>query len=131
MKTRVVDTNILIEIWHGRWPGGKPVRSEESAVEEAKKWLKKYPGDGILTPIRLEFIGGTRNKDELKLADLFLGEFELLDGSEILPDDWAEAARFARRIRGRGRARDAIDCLIRAICKRINADLYTHDTGMQ
>jgi predicted nucleic acid-binding protein len=130
MKTRVLDTNILIEIWHGRWPGGKPVRSEEAAAEEAKKWLKKYPGDGILTPIQLEFIGGTRNKDELRLTDLVLAQFELLDGGEVLPEDWAEAARIARRIKGKGRARDAIDCLIRAVCKRINADLLTRDTGM-
>jgi predicted nucleic acid-binding protein len=130
MKYRVLDTNILIEIWHGRWPGGKPVRTEESAAAEARKWLKKYPGDGILTPIKMEFIGGTRSKDELKLTDLFLGEFEILDGGEITSEDWIGATRIARRIKGKGRARDAIDCLIRAICKRINADLLTRDTGI-
>ena len=123
------DTNILIEIWHGRWPGGKPVRSEESAIEEPKKWLRKHQNDCILTPVRLEFIGGTRNKDELKLADIFLGAFDLL-GGDILREDWDLAERFARRIKEKGRARDAIDCLIKAICKRINADLETHDTGM-
>ena len=130
MKRRVLDTNVLIDIWHGRWPGGKPVRSEESAVAEARKWLKKYPNDGILTPIRLEFIGGTRDKDELRLADLFLGEFELLDGGTILAEDWTEAERIARRIGRKGRPRGTIDCLVRAICDRLNADLYTRDTGM-
>lgn len=130
MKSRVLDTNILIELWHGRLPGVKPVRSEESATEVPRKWLKMYPNDGILTPVRLEFLGGTRNKDELKLAVIFLGKFDLLDEGEVLPEDWEEAERVARRIKGKGRARDAIDCLILAICKRINADLYTRDTGI-
>ncbi len=130
MKNRVLDTNVLIKIWHGRWPGGKPVRSEASAVAEPRKWLKKFPNDGTLTPIGLEFIGGTRDKDELRLSELFLGEFELLDEGKVLVGDWREAERFARRIKGEGRARDAVDCLILAICKRLNADLDTHDTGM-
>ena len=130
MKRRVLDTNVLLEIWHGRWPGGKPVRSDESAVAEAQKWLKKFPNDGILTPIRLEFIGGTRDKDELRLAELFLDEFELLDEEIILAEDWDEARRIARRVGRNGRARGAIDCLIRALCDRLNADLYTRDSGM-
>jgi predicted nucleic acid-binding protein len=109
----------------------KPVRSEESASEEPTKWLKKYPNDGIVFPVRLEFIGGTRNKDELELASIFLGKFDLLDEGTVLVEDWDEAERFAKRIKGKsGRARGAIDCLIRAICKRIKADLYTRDSGM-
>ena len=64
------------------------------------------------------------------MADIFLAEFELLDGGQVLTEDWEEAERIARRIRGKGRARGAIDCLILAICDRLNADLYSHDTGM-
>lgn len=130
MKNRVLDTNVLINIWHGKAPEGKPVRSDEAARAEPLKWLKRFPADGIVTPVRLEFVGGTREKDELRLADLFLAEFDLLDGGIVLPEDWDEAQRIARRIRGSGRARDAIDCVIRAICDRINADLYTFDTGI-
>lgn len=130
MKPRVLDTNILIEIWHGRWRGGKPVRTEELAAEEPRKWLKKYPNDGILTPVRLEFLGGVRDKDELRLADIFLAEFPLFDDGEVLNQDWQEAERLARRVPRNGRARGAVDCLIAAICKRLNADLSTNDTGI-
>src|SRR6266545_3898352 len=108
MKTRVLDTNILVEIWHGRWQGGKPVRSEESAAEEPRKWLKKYPNDAILTPIKLELLGGTKDKDDLRLHDIFLAEFELLDEGNVLVEDWLKAERIARRIKGKGRARGAI-----------------------
>jgi predicted nucleic acid-binding protein len=48
----------------------------------------------------------------------------------VLNEDWIEAERSARRVREKGRSRGAIDCLIRAICKRVNADLYTHDTWL-
>lgn len=130
MKHRVLDTNILIEIWHGKWPGGKPVRSDEAAVAEPKKWRAKHPHDGIVTPVRLEFLGGARDKDELRLSDLFLSGFEVLDDGTVTRADWDGADRYARRIKGKGRARDAIDCLVRAICDRLNADVYTRDTGI-
>ncbi len=80
MKNRVIDTNILIDIWHGRSPSKIRVRSDETAHEAAKAWIKKYPNDAILTPIKLEFLGGTKDKDDLRLADIFLTEFEILDG---------------------------------------------------
>ena len=130
MKKRVLDTCILIDIWHGQSASKIRVRSDETARAAARAWLKLRPNDAILTPIQLEFIGGTRDKDELRLSELFLGEFELLDEGKVLVGDWQEAERFARRIKGEGRARDAVDCLILAICKRLNADLDTHDTGM-
>jgi hypothetical protein len=73
MKDRVLDTCILINIWHGRNPSKIRVRSDETARTAAQAWLKEYPRDAILVPIRLEFIGGTSSKDDLRLADLFLG----------------------------------------------------------
>jgi predicted nucleic acid-binding protein len=130
MKNRVLDTCILFDIWHGRSPSKIRVRSDKTASTAALTWLKKYPNDAIVTPVRLEFLGGTKDKDELRLADLFLAEFEVLDEGRVLVEDWREAERFARRIREKGRSRGAIDCLILAICERLNADLYTHDTGM-
>ena len=130
MKNRVLDTCILIDIWHGRSASKIRVRSDETAREAAQTWLKKFPNDGILTPIRLEFVGGTKDKDDLRLADIFLTEFELLDEGSVLVEDWREAERRARWIREKGRTRGALDSLIRAICDRLNADLYTHDTGI-
>lgn len=131
MKTRVLDTCILLDIWHGRSPSKIKVRSKKkTARSAARTWLKKYRSDGILTPIRLEFLGGVQSKDELKLADLFLAEFELLDEGKVLIEDWRLAERYARWIRDKGRARGAIDSLILAICERLNADLFTRDSGM-
>lgn len=130
MKNRVLDTCILLDIWHGRSPSKIRVRSDAEARSAPKEWLKKYPNDAILTPIRLEFLGGTRDKDDLRLADVFLDEFAVIDHKKVLHQDWDEAERIARRIRDLGRSRGAIDSLVRAICKRINADLYTVDTGM-
>lgn len=130
MKKRVLDTCISIDIWHGQSVSRIRVRSDETARAAARAWLKLRPNDAILTPIQLEFIGGTRDKDELRLADIFLAEFELLDEGIVLVEDWREAERRARWIRAKGRARGAFDCLIRAICDRLNAELDTHDTGI-
>jgi hypothetical protein len=109
MRNRALDTNIVIEIWHGRWPGGRKVRTEETALSEPRKWLRHHPNDGILTPVRLEFLGGTRDKDEFRLADLFLGGFDNLDGGSVLAEDWREAEKIARRVIREGRHRDAVD----------------------
>jgi predicted nucleic acid-binding protein len=130
MKYRVLDNNILIEIWHGKWPGGKPVRSEAAAAAEPQKWLKKFPNDAILTPVRLEFLGGARDRDDLRLCDTFLSEFDVLDEGKVLEADWKRAEHFSRWIRDKGRSRGAIDSLLRAICERVNAELYTRDTGI-
>ena len=133
MKQRALDTNRLIKIWHGKLPhpgGFGAVSSEATAAEAATRWLEEYPQDVLLTPIRLEFVGGTRDKDELGWADAFLAEFELIDDGEVIPRDWAEAERLARRVRHAGRARDALDCVILAICKRLHIDLYSSDSGL-
>ena len=61
---RVLDTNILINLWHGRYRAFSKVDSLRSAEKTAKAWLKREPDDGILTPIRLEFLAGIRDKDE-------------------------------------------------------------------
>jgi predicted nucleic acid-binding protein len=129
MPRRVIDTNVLIELWHGRKPARRPVRSEEAADEAAAAWLRLNPKDAILTPVRLEFLAGTRDKEEQRLADRFLAAFEVLDGGRVLPEDWERAERYARRIRGTGKARQAIDCLLLAICDRLHADLHTVDRG--
>jgi len=133
MRRRSLDTNRLIQIWHGKLPHpGRfgTVSSEATAVEAAQRWLRANPKDVITTPVRLEFLGGTRDRDELTWADVFLGEFELLDGGDVIPQDWAEAERLARRVRRGGRSRGAIDCVIVAICTRLRADLYSDDTGL-
>ena len=93
MATRVLDTNVLIRLWRGGPPSPGPVNSEASARAAAMAWLALNPQDVILTPIRVEFLGGTRDREELRLADIFLGCSAVLDGGRVLPEDWRAAAR--------------------------------------
>lgn len=130
MPNRVIDTNIVLDIWHGRSPSKIKARSESTVKEAAKTWLKENPGDMIVTPVKLEILGGVNDKEELRLTDLFLSHFKLLDQGKVLQQDWREAERIARRVRGTGRKRDAIDCLILAICNRLDVEFYTQDTGV-
>lgn len=129
VRNRVIDTCVMLDIWHGRTPSKIRVRSKKTARSAAKKWLESHPNDVILTPIRLELIGGSRDADELQLTLLFLDEFEVLDRGRILDEDWRAAERYARWIRGNGRSRGALDSLMLAVCDRLNADFFTHDTG--
>jgi predicted nucleic acid-binding protein len=130
MGARVIDTNVLIWLWHGRPPATRPVRSEETADAAATAWLRAHPGDAILTPVRLEFLAGTRDKEEQRLADRFLSHFKVLDGGRVLPDDWKRAEHFVRRVRGTGTARQLVDCLLLAICDRLHAELHTRERGL-
>ncbi len=129
MANRVLDTNVLIRPWRGQLLGLRRVDSEASAQASAAAWLRLPPDEAIVTPVRVEFLAGTESRDELRLADVFVSHFPLLDGGRVLPQDWDEAERYARRVPFDGRRRGALDCLIRAICDRLHADMYTGDTG--
>ena len=133
MARQVLDTNRLLAFWHGKLP--RPgqfgsVRSVNHAVEAAERVYMSYPDAALVTPVRLEFLGGTRDKDELSWADAFLDEFDVIDSGDVIPQDWAEAERLARRVRHGGRSRGAIDCLIVAICNRLHLELYSDDSGL-
>lgn len=130
MAKRVLDTNVLIRLWRGGAPSPGPVNSLESARAAAQAWLEIEPHDVIVTPVRIEFLAGVRDREELKLADEFLAQFEVLDDGRVLPDDWKIAERLSRRVPWNGRARDALDCLIVAICERLHADFRSEDTGL-
>lgn len=127
MRRRVLDTNVLVTLWHSS--AGR-VQSERAADDVAQAWLVAHPRDGVVTPVRLEFLGGTRSRDELRIAEYFLGLFDLLDGGRVLVEDWQVAERYAKRVPFEPRPRGAIDCLILAICVRLNASLFTFDSGM-
>lgn len=132
MARRALDSNYLFEIWHGRMPpSGKrrKVDSVASARGAAQAWLKDSPTDGIVTPVKLEFFGARLSPDELAWADELLSQFALLDQGRVLPEDWDLAERLARRVPWTGRKRGVVDCLCIAICKRLNLEFRTHDTG--
>jgi predicted nucleic acid-binding protein len=133
----VLDSSYLFRIWRGEYPvpgGHGRVTSVHTAIEAAQRWLKQAPSDCIILPVRLEFLCGIRQADELSWAEAFLNSFFLLDDGKVLQEDWDFAERLAKRISTRGRnpredvsARQLGDCLIRAICKRKHADIKTVD----
>lgn len=132
MRPRVIDSNILLALWHGRFPSPTKVkvRTKPTAQLVAGAWLKLNPGDGGLTPIRLELVGGSLDRDAVRLTDYFLDLFPLFDDGDVRREDWDAAARLARRVPFEPRPRGAMDCLIRAICQRLRLDLETQDTGV-
>ncbi len=132
MRLRVIDSNILLALWHGRYPSPTTlkVRTRPTAKLVAAAWLKIYPGDGVLTPIRLELTGGGLDRAAVQLTDYFLDLFPLFDGGDVRREDWDTASRLARRVPFEPRPRGAVDCLIRAICQRLRLDLETQDTGV-
>lgn len=129
MPDRVIDSNVLFPLWRQSKPAGRD-RDERSVRAVARSWLELQPNDVILTPVRLEFLGGVRSKDELKLADIFLDCFPLADNGRVLPEDWKEAERLARRVPHDGRPRGAIDCIIVAVCNRLRLELRSDDAGL-
>ena len=130
MALRILDTNVLIDLWKGRIPEFKRVTDGKSAMSAAQEWMNPNPNDAIVTPVKLEFLGGALSKDEMKITDLFLGQFDIVDEGKILDEDWIEAERLARRIPFEPSPRGMVDCLIRAIANRFNCAVKTSDLTM-
>ncbi|MEZ6233190.1 MAG: PIN domain-containing protein [Phycisphaerales bacterium] len=127
---RVFDTNYLI----GAWNRHGPPQSLTEARERAKQFLNTMGSGGILSPIRLEFLSGARTKQELRLYDAFLDQFEVLDLAAkrqrgVRAEDWTEAERLVRRVPPDGKPRHLADCLIRAIANRLGVEVLTNDAG--
>ena len=80
-----------------------------------------------MTPVRIEFLCHATTREILDVYEAFLAEFDVIDEGEVVPEDWSEAVRLARRIPRSGRPRQLGDCLIRAIAKRLRYDVMTND----
>jgi predicted nucleic acid-binding protein len=126
MPRRVLDTNILIGYW-AKALGGK--RAAEFAPAQAARWGRQLAdstgGTDILTPIYIEFVCGQRTSHEMRLARAYLAIFQVADEGQILGRDWQEAKRIAERVPRDGLRRQLGDCLIRAICNRLNLEVLT------
>lgn len=128
MRRRVLDTNKLLRLWKGHGLTSKQKADPRAPLHAAELWLKRYRHDGILSPVRLEFLGGTHG-DKLKLAEEFLALFPNFDERKVIAADWQEAERLAKRVSPNGAPRGAIDCLLVAIANRLHAEFETEDVG--
>ena len=132
MQEIILDTNILVLHW--RQSRGRSLANK--TVADAEKWaiklIKIHQTNAILTPIYLEFIGGVVDRHEMELSKAFLGQFQIIDKGKITPKDWDLARQLAERIpRGpKPTPRGAVDCLIKAIARRLRSELMTFDKGM-
>jgi len=123
MPKRILDTEVLIRHYNKMT---KP-KTVEAVRAHAHELINIQDTKWILWPIRIEFLCGVRNSDELKLYAAYMEPFQLLDKPDIKSQDWSEAERWAQRVREAGRARKLGDCLIQAIAKRLNAEVVTMD----
>jgi predicted nucleic acid-binding protein len=123
---RILDTNRLISYWNRQH--SRRGRPDRSAVRTWAVELIDLEGtDAIVTPVRIEFLCHATTREILDLYETFLAEFAVIDEGDVIPEDWLEALRLARRIPRSGRPRQLGDCLIRAIAKRLRYDVMTND----
>ena len=125
MLPKVLDANRLIRHWRAA-----PPRSIAQARAAARQLCDRHGTRAIVTPVVIELLGGTRDKDELARARVFLAEFQVIDDGRILPEDFVHARALAERIPHVFRPRTFADCLIRAIADRLHYDVDTADAGM-
>lgn len=74
MVQRILDANRLIQAWRG-----SPPRTAKRAVRLARGVIQRHGSGAIATPVAIEFLGGTRDKEELACARAFLDEFRIVD----------------------------------------------------
>ena len=134
MRELILDTNVLIGHWHRRKSRGGPFTNKTAANAEqwAAERIEIEATNAIVIPVYLEVVGGTINGHEMNLTRTYLSRFMIIDGGRVTEEDWAEARRLAERI-SRGpdsRPRGAVDCLIKAIARRLRHDVRTFDLGM-
>jgi len=130
----------------------KKLRSDSrraDAEQLARRLIEIYDTKAIVSPVEIEVLAGVRDPHELKLTEVFLGQFEIIDQRHIPPQDWEQASRIAKRVlrydrdvsrRDRKRRRQANpktelrqlgDCLITAIANRLHYEPITDDKGMK
>jgi predicted nucleic acid-binding protein len=127
MATRILDTEMLISHYN-RMTGSKTV---EAVKAHARRLIKIQDTKCILSPIRIEFLCGARDRNEFKLYSAYLEPFDVLDKRITPPQDWREAERRAKWVKEFGRRRKLGDCLIQAIATRLNAEIVTRDPDFQ
>lgn len=127
MPRAILDTNVLIQGYrHGRESLVRPPRPDD-CVLWARRLIDLRGTSAIVEPIYIEFVCGATGRDELRLYDAFIGEFDRVDGGHVLDVDWQRAGEIARTIGRLGRRRQLGDCLVRAIADRLRRDVITNE----
>lgn len=116
MHRRILDANVLMNKWacahvHPRGDAG-------AAKKTAGELIQLYSTNATVTPVKLEFLAGSRSRTELTLMEAFLSEFTVIDKGKITDTDWCLAEIYTRRVPAGGKRRGAFDCLFRAIADR-------------
>lgn len=127
MKRSVLDTSVLISSWREQSAGVLKQKKPSDSRLWARKTIRFYDTDAIVTPVFLEMVVGVSSGHELELTMAFLAEFPCLDNGEVVQADWEEALRIAQRVPRDGKPRQLGDCLIRAIANRFRYKVETLD----
>jgi predicted nucleic acid-binding protein len=127
MQKRLLDTSVLIREWRRQSARLRGPLSSEAVIGWARQLIRIHQTRAIASPVLIEFLAGTQNTTDLRLAKAFLDEFEVVDQKLIPPRDWDEAQRLAQRVPKDGSPRQLGDCLIRAVANRLHYDVMTHD----
>lgn len=126
---RVFDTNVLVGQWRIK---RRDRKTSDIEIHEAENWaadlIRGSNSNAIVTPVRLEFLAGTRDQHEWQLAEAYLSNFEVVDNGMITEADWTNTARRIARIPRDGRPRHLIDCLIISIYDRLRYEILTSES---
>ena len=123
MSKRILDTAVLISHYNKM----TTLKSADTVKAHAKLLVDLQRTNWILSPIRIEFLCGSRDSAEFRLYSAYLETFEVLDRRNIPSRDLSEAERRAQRVKEDGRTRKLGDCLILAIAARLHAAVVTKD----
>lgn len=131
MRQRILDTSLLIAQWRRSCRTPLSRYSNEDAKQWGQRLVDLYKSNWIVSPVLVEFLAGTSNREEARLARAFISVFKLIDQGSITKQDWQQARKIAERIPRDGRLRQLGDCLILAIAKRLKCEISTLDTGLR
>jgi predicted nucleic acid-binding protein len=123
MTRRILDTAVLISHYNKM----TILKSADTVKAHARLLINLQRTNWILSPVKIEFLCGSRDRAEFKLYSAYLEPFDVLDRRSIPPLDWREAERRAQWIKQDGSRRKLGDCLILAIAERLHAEVITND----
>lgn len=129
MRKAVLDTSVLLGWWNDCRSRARGILDVSLVQKWAQQLIKMHDANAVVTPVRIEVIGGVTKQQDYPLTLAYLEMFRCIDNQRILSEDWEEALRLARRIPRSARPRDLGDCLIRAIATRLKHEVDTRDRG--